>query len=661
MVLPSRSSLSLLLVVVWAGAILIGYQRIETPEPLAAIGLGLAWLTVFTLASCGVGTLICSSLCRPAPGLGAARLVIAAATGCGALMALAALLGLAGLLRPAVVTITLAALACLGVWRGAHKLGSFPQHLPRRLGLAWLLLGLAGVISLLAALSPSPFYDQLNYHLAFPFHWLRSGHITTFPRHDFSFLPANMSLLYSYALGSLGPSAAQALHWWMGALAVAGVGLLADRLGGPRAGAWGAALFATTPAVMLVATWAAADLGCTAFAIAMWVLLLTPRQPSDWGPRIGWWVLAGGLAGISAGCKILALGTVVAPALPVVALLGRAEPWKVRRGRTLAFILGVGLTLTPWLARNQVVTGNPVYPFLRTTLGAAAVAADAPDPPKATVWENPLPLRDMTTVLTLATFNPQGDAGTIGPWYLALLPLVVLPLPGSRRRRAVLALLAVALGVAAWAWAPRYARFLLPVLALLAVVLGAALGRLARSLRCRPRLAMDGLLAVGLTWNVVGGTTNLELRRVAATLGRDSTDAIFRLYVSYWPAVRYVNESLPESGRLLLVGEPRSMYLDYDVVVEDPFRAPLLVELARRCSSGTEIAAKLSELGVTAVLYNQHEAHRIAGMMGRSEYLAPLTPAQRLRLQVFWTTCLKRVFSEPPVEVYLLTCSRPAP
>jgi hypothetical protein len=125
-------------------------------------------------------------------------------------------------------------------------------------------------------------------------------------------------------------------------------------------------------------------------------------------------------------------------------------------------------------------------------------------------------------------------------------------------------------------------------------------------------------------------------------------------YASYWPAVRFINDELPAEAKLLLVAEARTLYLERDLVVEDPFHVPLLVELAEGATSPGVMALELRKMGVTHVLFNRHEANRMAASGGREDYFSQAGPEAAPRLRRFLATCLQRVHSAPPVEVFRL-------
>ncbi len=646
-----RSALGLAFVA-WMGIVLWRYQEVQSPEPMAGVVLVACWLAVFTLACLGGGRWVWQMACGRSP-LDAASSLVAMASGAGVLMGAAALLGVLGWLRTLPLAAVLLLLASLGVpavgplvtaWRPARPIPWLPAS----------LIALAVLATALVVPTPSPFYDQLHYHLAFPFHWLRAGRLLTFPREAYSFLPADMGLLYAYCLALLGPVAAQAVHAWMGALAAAAAGLLGARLGGRDAGWWAAAVFALTPAVLACATWAAADLGVAAFAAAAWLTVTWTEEHAEAVDRTGRWILAGGLVGVAAGCKVLAIATVAIPVALAVALARLGAGVRLRLRAALLLTGGAVVAFGPWMVRDAILTGDPVYPFLaRSTTSDGSTAATGEAPRVASgIAGLAAGFREPARLASLGTFRPEGEGGAVGPVYLALVPLAVWF--GIRRREARALLFAAALSVLGWGVGPPVGRYLLPALAFLAVL--AASGWTA--LRgIWPTLAVrlgDALLAAALCWGALAGTSQVELARLGCTLGRGSVDALMREWVSDWPAVQFVNRELPRNATLLLVAESRSMYVDRDVVVEDPFRTPLLVELANRTGSAAGIAARLRELGVTHVLVNEQEARRIAALDGRPAYFSQLSAAGGPALARFMSSCLRRLWSQGPVAVYAL-------
>ena len=649
--MSGRTGPFVLIGLLWTGLILAACQRGEPPIGLSSLALMAAWCAVFGLSSWGAGALVFGVLLRRRS-RGLDEALLALVLGTALLAAIAAVLGSVGALRPPALLVALGGLAAIGVLELRRK--PFPDvstlKVPSPSILPLAIAASAWTIGMLSVTADSAFYDQLHYHLAFPAQWLRAGRMLTFPRHDYSFYPAGTGLLYVYALAALGPWAAQAIHWMLGVLAVIAAARLALRVAGPGAAYWTAAILSATPVLMWLSTVAGGDLGPAAYgavgllAIALGLGLGFEAADRD---RVAWWLMAGAAAGLAAGAKLLALLTVCLP-LFVVLALAQATPWQ-RARRLLAWSFGAACPLVPWLWRNLRLTGNPVYPFLPSVFphggGTAAGVGHVETQGALHFMSDPL------RVFTLGALGPQD--GSVGPLYLLLAPLAVSC--GLRSRGLGRTLLcAGALGVLGWSAGPLAARYLAPVLIPLAVLAGAGLAHVLTLGPARARVAATAAAAIVCAWSMLQGVDREILVRTGSALGRDSRDAALLKWASYWPAVPVVNE-LPPDSRVLLVAESRTLYFDRDVLFEDPFRWPLLCELAEHTASADALAAKLREQGVTHVLFNGIESRRIAALNGRTDYFGGLSSAARARLDEFLGHRLKRVWSQGELTLFALS------
>lgn len=631
------------------------YQRVLSPEPLALVLLAVGWLGGLTLAALGAGGLVRRWLPQGNP---AEVFVLRLAAGAAVLTLGAMALGVAGLLSKWVLGLILLGSVALGIPQVRRFWGGWAVPPPRP-SLPWLLLIPGAAVSLLAACVPSNFYDQLNYHLALPFHWLRLGELAVFPRQAYSFLPAYTSLLYTYALAVLPPWSAQLLHWWMGAVAVALVALLAIRVGGK--GGWAAAFFAGAPLVVRSATWAASDLAVACYAAAAWLALLLALERESTGSRL---VVAGALAGFAAGSKLLALATVVGPlGLGAVSsaffLPGPHRRWRTGLVRGLWVAAGTLLTLSPWWVRSFLLTGNPLYPaFSDSPVGGGVSVGGLLNPFSS--WSGLVSWAQKTLPrVLLGTFSPEGEGGLVGPIFLALLPMVALWVAVRPQGPRLLLLVGFLAGVVGWAFLPPLPRYLLGALVPGAVLAGAGVAQLVSWWPARVSRWLQAVLGFGVWWGSLGGLSPEVMMRVGVALGQMDQERWMTQAVDYWTAARYINGELPATARLLLVAEARTMYLERDVVVDDPFRTPLLAELADASPTPDAMARTLADMGVTHCLINWREAQRMAALNRREAYLAPASARGRENLAAFLAGWLVPVFRDGPVEVYALR-SHPA-
>ncbi len=628
-----------LLAVLLAAVVLWLYRRVVPIDLLVQLSLPVLWLSLWSLACLGAGHWPTSWLLgRRSP------LVVVLATGAALVSFLEALLALTGAFRPAVL-VGLLVLSALGGVLVLARPATRPVLPPFRFASPpGVLVAAVGVATLILLTTPPVMYDALNYHLAFPARWLAHGSFLQFPRQIFSYYPSAHGVLYALALATVGPWGATAIHWWMGALAALSAATLAARLGGRDSATWAAACFVLTPVVLAVADYAIADLAVAAWTGAALVVLTERDEQQGLGRRAA---LVGLLVGTAVAAKYLALATVLAPVALGGAVMLAGREWRGRRlAAAGAALAALCLVLAPWMGRNLAWTGNPVYPYFQAALGGPQsgrdVARELAVEGDGALAPSSLLIRSATGLIR-RTFHPLPGGGAIGPAWLILLPVALVA--GGDRSRARLALwIATATGVLAWGALVQYARFLLPVLVPAAALAGVAAARLTGQ---GPRLARRAVLVLLLAvfaWNATALATDLNLDRLAVVTGHTRRTDFLSRWVSYFPAAKFASERLPKGARLLLVAEVRSFYLDRPVLVEDPYRVPWLVDLARSCAAPSDLAAELRALGVTHVLVNEDEMPRLARQRGVADYWAGADERERDLILRFLHGTLRPVY-----------------
>ncbi len=623
-----------------AAAVLWLYRDTPGPETLLRLIMPVLWLGVWSLACLGVGVWVVRAFLGNDP---RQRLELVLATGAATFAFVGAVAATLGLFGPVAVRLVLG----LASMEGIRLLG-FSRVRPRLPAIVLasgpgILLATAGVLTAAVLTTPPAMFDALNYHLAFPSHWLTAGGFVEFPRHFFSYYPSAHGMLYTAAVATIGPWGAAAIHWWMGALAVLAAGTLGERLGGPRAATWSAACFALAPVTLEVAGYAISDLAVAAWSgAALVVLVSNVAAKRPW--RSG--ALTGLLVGSAAAAKYLALATVVLPVcLAAIVLASAVRPRRL--GTPIACALAAVVAIAPWMARNAAWTGNPVYPYFQTTLGGPSCERDLARELDATELDATTPSNPVARTLTapiIRTFQPLKSGGHLGPHWLILLP-VALIMPGLRTRYAIALWVAAVGGTLAWGATVHYARFLLPALVPAAALAGTAAAALVSGTRSRLIGIVFAILLVGISgWNLMALATDFQLDRVATITGQLPDEDFRNRWVSYGPAIGEINRKLPADAVVLLVAEPRSTYLEREVLVEDPYRTPWLVDLVQNCSGPKELAARVSELGATHVLVNTSEMDFYGGLRSKPGYWADASPPERLIIERFLSEELIPVF-----------------
>jgi hypothetical protein len=471
------------------------------------------------------------------------------------------------------------------------------------------------VIMALGSMLPTIDFDAIEYHLQGPKEYYQAGRIAFLPHNVYTSMPFSVEMLHLLGMevlddwwwGALVGQLLIAVHAPVAALMIARAALL---LGSRRAAWFAAAVYLTTPWVyrLAVLPYVEGPLGYYHAAL-VWAAARAWLEP-DRATRRGLWAAAGLLAGGAMACKYPALVSAVIP-FGLVALadaIRRRAPSAV-----LVFSLGWAAVMTPWLAKNVVDTGNPVYPLAYHVFGGRHW-----DEAMDRKWSNghgPKPVS--AGLLWESVRDVAGRSDWQSPLYVALAPLAFLR-PGSRRFAAALGAYAAYLFLTWWLLTHRLDRFWLPMLPVLAVLagLGADWTR---------RLSWSILLGLLLALATVA---NLAYSSTALTAMPDWTGDLNALRTSVPqmlnPALASADADLPPGAKLLLVGQAAVFHVNHPVVYNTVFDDETFETLAKnRTPAGVRDALK--RLGVTHVYvdWKDIERYRSPYNYGFTDFVQP--------------------------------------
>jgi hypothetical protein len=650
---PAAALAALLAVVVlWLG------RDVMTLDVVIRAVLPVPWLSLWTLGCIGAGWPVVVVLLKKKD---EARipLVLVLATGAAVLALAGTMMALVHLLyRPllgwVLAVAVVGGLVVLG--RRSKNIEFLPDGLVSPLG-GLLIFPAAATLLLLS--TPPVMFDVLHYHLAFPEQWLMAGGFVEFARESFSYYFSANGILFTFALSTVGPWGANAIGWWMAAVAVVAAATLGGRLGGPGAAPWAAACYFLTPAALEIVGYANAD-----HAVAAWggAALVALTVDVDQIPTVRKMFLVGFLGGTAAASKYLALATVLIPlaAAAVVVVRPFGSGRRIRAaGLLLVLFAGSAVPLTPWVARNVAWTGNPVYPYLIDFFGGApsGVSLDREtdrnvDLPSSLVGKTAM----RAGALVVRSFKPRYEGGILGLHWLILLPIAAM-VGGLRPRLRGPLWVASLVGFLCWGFLVQYVRFLLPVLVGAAALAGTVPQAYGRKVSPLTRGVFTALLMAVFAWNASVLFSNLNVDRLATVTGLLNEKDYRIRWIDVAPATDFISQKLPEDARVLLVAEARSFGLKRQMIVEDPYRIPLVVEIAEASSSTDDIVRSLRDLGITHILVNEREMARMAGMRGVEDYWVPASDQSRRLIQSFFETRVTHVFDLGELWVGELTVS----
>ena len=365
------------------------------------------------------------------------------------------------------------------------------------------------------------------------------------------------------------------------------------------------------------------------------------------------------MLGAACAFKYLSVAFVAAPVLAVlvVSSLGRLS-----RLRHLPIVAVATLLLfSPWLIRNTIYTGNPVFPLATNVFGRAHWSEESnkrwvdghsgdprPPVPKPPDWQQPQrPGRAERLLYNLLL------AEEFGPMLLIAAVVAVAVMVADRKRPAPwdAALVGTcAVQLAAWIVFTRDMpeRFIAPAMVPIALLAAGVLAKLAavqtspfRRGSVRPAHGPWGLAPAVVVFAATAGvgifTSYSMFRQTTGGVGEPPFPGD-RIAAKAFPYDRAAE--LPKESRILLVGQAQAFYFPPNTRYSTAFDENLLASLAEKLEAGEmmplDVFNKLRAEGITHIWVDWWETTRLAMTYGFPRVLSE--------------EVIKRWRSRPPME-----------
>ena len=512
------------------------------------------------------------------------------------------------------------------------------------------LMFVFAILGILCAFTPPREYDDQEYHSGSVAYYLRHVGSYRVPENVYSDFPQNVEM-WLYGLTRLaypifadgrwtsdmldGIYAGKLIQVGLGVLTAILVGWLTKRCVNPsgisatgREPLYAMAFFYCSPVLIIFSGAAYVEIGLTFYLFLglCLFLLYASVQPSDTAARRKYAILCGITCGLAAGCKYqgVLFGVIPITAFILLSDIGKtpfAQLYRqVRLRDTALFLLGVFVAFSPWLIRDLVTTGNPVFPLLYSMLGghgwdaahnAMWLKAHAPGPmtPASlgqSLWWNFLTDSDLN-IAPLLSF--------------LFIPLIFLrPRSASAPVRWVMAYVVVC--CALWfLFTQRIDRFLAPVVPAMAVL--SAVGFAAWQEGWVGK-ALKGVVAACLIFALLQGLI-IGSGHGAFTAGLfpDEKEDFLRddpqFYHAY-EAVQFINKNVTDpKAKALFLGEARAFYCDVECLAPTVFNTNPIEAALRECATAKEVAERLKAQGFTHLLVNWTEFARLCKSYGAFE------------------------------------------
>jgi 4-amino-4-deoxy-L-arabinose transferase-like glycosyltransferase len=549
---------------------------------------------------------------------------------------------------------------------------------------------LAGAVLILGSVPPVD-RDALTHHLAVPKLYLKSGGIHEIPSVPFSYYPMNLDLLYMLPMALGNDIFPKYIHFGFALLTAWLIfDFLRRRIGGVHYGLAGALLFLSLPVIIKLSTTVYVDLGLIFFSTAA-VLQLLRWTETDF--RLRHLVLAGIFAGLCLGTKVNGMLAVFLLTLGVPFVCRRSFRKNTQSDRAgtcghsgeemglkplgwaIALAVIAAMIYSPWVIRNAIWTGNPIYPMAtklfasdRTPALSDGVKGSNADTSGA---EEHAPqdsgfghfairkvlygesLLEILAIPIRVFIQGQDDDprlfdGRLNP-YLLIFPLfAAIPIKGRKRSEqldlemrflGLFALLYLVFAFFLTDMRIRYIGPIIPPLTILALVgIHDLIGVI--STRCSARSRWLGASAAGVVFLAFMGLNIAYLVEQFAVVqplsylqGKVSRDEYILKYRPEYAALSFANRSLPEDARILgLFNGNRIYYSEREMICDNEgFRRAVTTT-----QSPTELARRLERDGFSHLLVRLD----LFSQWADSQF----KPSEKLLLQSFFTETLERVY-----------------
>lgn len=558
------------------------------------------------------------------------------------------------------------------VWRAdqrrfMNKLPAIPEYLIKFALLAMIIFFVA--IESMLAFTPPVARDALIHHLAIPKLWLVHGGFYETPWAEYSYYPMNMSLLYLVPLYFGNDAIPNFIHLSFAIGVAALLYRYFNKKYGQIAGLGAALIFISLPVILRTATTAYVDVGLVFFT-TLSVLAFLRWRDTQYQSRVWFWVSSVSM-GLALGIKYSALPAWFFLTLAVIFIYSRDTG---RQGKALqyglAFFLVSLAVFSPWMVKNALLTGNPLYPLFQSVFGGQSVNLAGAYSVAAensgggifkmryllygeSFWETLcIPIRFF---LQGQDHTPRYFDGVLNPALIFLAPFAFLDMKRKTDKFLFLTF-AVFILLFAFFMDKHRIRYILPAVPLVIILTVVGLNNVFNWIMNQKRtwrslgLTVFVLVLAGMIgFNAVYAKNYfMQIAPVDYVVNKESRDQFISRHVANYPAVQFINRHTPENSKILLILlAGRGYYLDRPYEENASFGMNIIHHLVSSSQEGEEAFRKyLRSLNCTHILIRQDLFHQFVQDHYSAEQLKKLY------------TCLSRtttrIFRDPYCEVIQL-------
>ena len=431
-------------------------------------------------------------------------------------------------------------------------------------------------MEIIVNLTPPISRDALIHHLAIPKLWLENGGFYEMKWATFSYYPMNVDLLYILPLYFDKDFIANFIHMSFGIGTALLIYSYLSKKFSRIAGLLCILVFLSTPMVVRLSTEAYVDLGLVFFTTAS--ILAFVRYRDGEYKDFKWLFLSSVAMGLALGTKYNALIAwfFLSTAIIYVYSKDTKEQWKAVKCGLIFFLISLAI-FSPWLIKNVILTGNPLYPLLKSLFNAVAgtqMQENTYAIGSGGKYRGLFQMREIlygenfweTLLIPIRYFfqgqdnNARFFDGVLNPIIIILAPFAFLNKSFYREKLFFICFAAFFILIATFLDQTRI-RYILPVVPLLSILTVMGLINIWNWLMSRPNqlkyigmVALFSIFIAMMSQNFVYIINYYQkISPMNYVLGKESRDEFLSRRDSSYPAMKYINTFTPENAKIRLI------------------------------------------------------------------------------------------------------------
>jgi len=525
---------------------------------------------------------------------------------------------------------------------------------------------------LLEVFTPPYSWDAVVYHLTIPKIYLAHQGFGYIHLNVYSNMPMNVDMLYVFCMRLADDVVCKMLHFSLGLLLLCTLINFSRRhLQSWRPGALAGIVLITNPMINYEFGVAFIDVGMTFLMALAFYAAIEALRAEDKRSATGWLILSGIFCGFLAGSKYT--GTFSAVSITAVLLSGYAAKKYFRFTITLRSLvtailviaLCVFLLLVPWLAKNYILTHNPVYPMFYNLFDgkdwSSWMARQLID------WQHNigqgrsfidyvlLPFR----IFTISKYDYDHFAGPMCPALLIALIASLILCPRENRKWLLLLLAGFAGFFIPWSTGAQQVRFLMPSLPLLAMASALFISQKQRTdlLKGVAILVVLVIIGFGVYYNF--NQFRLNAKNLSMIFGSTPRSEFIESRIRSYRCFKHIEQLTKKNETVVLLYENKGYYLNRPFLTDAMYETSYFVDRAAEFGSPELFKQMLLNSDIRYVLINEFIQKDVVSVaMGEGFFEKPELNRRYARgikvIESFIDTSLEPVYSHYGSTVYLL-------